>query len=538
MYKLLIVDDEEIVRRSISKIIDWTSLGFSVVLQAENGLEALEIALKEKPDLILADIKMPFMDGLELSKIINEKLPSTSVVILSGHDEFNLAQKAIGLGVLDYILKPLGAASLTLKMQEIRKKLDERFKEKQYLTKIKDQLYQSLPLLRERYLNTLVCNPGGKEATEVRLRFLELPLDKGSYVVCAIEPDFGSIEAEDVDIYSFAMKNIVWESIGTPHLVFSDQLGRIIVLFSLSALSPEVEPRHMILEILSAIQKSIELFLDKSATFGIGTTVSSISELYFSYSEALAALECKYTLGKGRIYNIYDLDYRESEFIYPFDDFNEFLVHVKSCQTALLLADLAAISENLKSRKASPANIKIVFIQLVTELLKLLVETLEIPQETWSFGLSLYSKIDKLRTMDEIKEAILTFANKVVQCLSEAMTNSSKSLVFKAMEYIRNNYGSEDLSLDTTASHIAVSSGYLSALFKKESGINFSDYLTKIRMEKAMELLRTTDLKTYQIAYNIGFSNPHYFSISFKKHTGKTPSEFKGISEEPNESER
>ena len=129
MYKILVVDDEDIIRKSIVKIIDWKSLGFSEVFDAENGLDALEILKKEEIDLVLADIKMPFMDGLELSGIIKKDFPSVSVVIISGHDEFHMAQQAILHGVMDYILKPIGDVSLTEKMVEVREKLDKKKKE-------------------------------------------------------------------------------------------------------------------------------------------------------------------------------------------------------------------------------------------------------------------------------------------------------------------------------------------------------------------------------------------------------------------------
>jgi two-component system, response regulator YesN len=535
MYKILIVDDEEIVRRSISRIVDWDALGFSSVLQAENGVEALEISLIEKPDLILTDIKMPFMDGLQLAEAIRENLPSTFVVILSGHDEFKFAQQAIGLGILDYILKPLGAASLTMKMQEIRKKLDEELQEKQYLIKVKNQLHQSLPLLRESFLNTLVCTPGSKTRAEDRLKFLDIKLSNGPYAICVIEPDLGLLEPGDVEIYSFAIKNIALESLGSKHIVFSDQNGRIVIILCLDSINFQLDTRNMIFDILSVIQKSIELFLKTIATFGVGTTVSTLSELYHSYSEALDALEYKYTLGKGKIYNIYDLDYHEPEFLYPFDAFSEFMTHVKSFQLGLLKQDLSNMTSPLKEKNASPANIKLIFIELITELLKLLTETKKVSAETWSQGLNLYNQIEKLVTVDEMAEVILNFAVTVSKCLAEVRATSSKSIVSKAIEYVNTNYVLEDLSLYTTSSHIAVSAGYLSALFKKEAGINFSDYLTKVRMEKAIELLRATDMKTYEVAYKTGFSNPHYFSISFKKFTGRSPSEFRGASEEYND---
>ena len=529
MYKLLIVDDEEIIRRSIARILDWESLGFSSVRQAEDGRQALEMSLSDPPDLVLADIRMPFMDGLELAEALREKLPATCVVILSGHNEFALAQQAIGAGVLDYILKPLGAASLTAKMKEIKEKLDARRKDFQYLEKMRAQLRQSLPPLRESFWEKLTCLPGRKDPadTERRMRLLEMPLTEGPYTVCVIEPDLSHTEAEDTALFAYAIRNIVTESLGDAHPVFMDPKGRIVALFHLPSLPVSPEGGDMIPSVLKVIQNSIDLFLGISATFATGTRADAVDGLHSSYTEAPAALECKYTLGEGRIYSIYDLDYLESEFIYPFDAAASLLMHVKTWQQEPLAMDLEAIAALLRERKASPDNIKLVFVQLVTELMKLLVETQTTAPETWTAGLSLFQYIERSRTIEDLVSALRGFAVTVAKRTAEARTNSTRMLVGKARAYIESHYMQEQLSLEAVSAHVCVSSGYLSALFKKETGINFTDCLTRVRMEKAVDLLRTTDLKGYEVADRIGFSNPHYFSIAFKKHTGRSPSEFK-----------
>lgn len=527
MYKILIVDDEDIIRQAIVKIIDWKSLGFSEVLEATNGLEALDVLKSARIDLVLADIKMPFLDGLELAKIIKNDFPNVSVVIISGHDEFQMAQEAMQHGVMDYILKPLGDESLSLKILEIREKLDAKRTELQYIDSIKDQLHQNLALLREQYLNTLVCTPGNKSISETRLEFLNIPLSTGPFCVCVIEPDFSISENEDSEIYMFAMKNIVHESVGDNHPVFSDSFRRIIVIIAYDYLSKEMEPRTLVYEILNAISKSFEVFLSRSATFAIGTTVQSAEDLYSSYSESLIALDCKYTLGKSKIYDIYDLDYHDHGFVNPLNAIDKVMIHIKSCQTNLLANDFHQISSELITKRASASNGKIIFIQIITELLKIVAENLSYDENTWSNGFDIYGEIDVLQTVDEMAEAVMNFASEVSRKIQETTSNSSRSAVTKAMEHIRHNYADEKLSLETTASVVSVSPGYLSTLFKRESDVNFSDYLTSIRMEKAKELLKTTDLKTYEIAHATGFNNPHYFSISFKKYTGKTPSKFK-----------
>lgn len=532
MYKILIVDDEEIVRRSIVRIVDWNKLGFSEVFQAENGIEALELALEVKPDLVLTDIKMPFMDGLELSANLREKLPTAFIVVVSGYDEFKYAQEAISLGVLDYILKPFGSATLTQKLEEIRKKMDDTLEQKNYISRIKTQLHQSLPLLKERFFNTLVCTPGSKDDLESKLGFLEIKLESSSYTICVIEPDLSGIKPEEYLLYSFAVKNIASETIGEKHPIFSDNTGRVVIIVCDSALPDSNEKNDIIIDMMNILHTNIRISLDIPVTIGVGASTSRLTDLYTSYSEALKALDCRYTLGKDRIYNISDLSFIDDKFSYPSEALSRFQVAVKTYEKENIKQSLNEICTFLRSRKAlSAANVKVIFIDLTTKLLKMLTEIKGASPLVWSEGLSLYARIEKLGTVDEMAAAVLPFAVNVSKSFVEALSSNNQNVAQQAMDFIKANYKEEELSLISVASKISVSAGYLSALFKKETGINFSDYLTGVRMEEAMQLLRTTDMKTYEIAYRTGYSSPHYFSISFKKYTGKTPSEYRGVPE-------
>lgn len=158
MYTLLIADDEPLIRNGVKKIIDWESLGFSQIFLAEDGQEALDIIKSKHVDLVLTDIVMPFMDGLELSEILSREFPDIHVVILTGHEDFEYAQKSVSLGVKNYILKPIGAESLYKKMVQICEKLHIENKQRQYVFSMKSQLRQSMPVLREQTLNKIVCS--------------------------------------------------------------------------------------------------------------------------------------------------------------------------------------------------------------------------------------------------------------------------------------------------------------------------------------------------------------------------------------------
>jgi two-component system response regulator YesN len=530
MYKLLIVDDEEFVRSSIATAIDWNALGFSEVRQAENGLQALEIALDFKPDLMLADIKMPFMNGLELTEKLKEKKSETMVAIMTGYDDFKFAQKGIDLGIISYILKPVGIASLTEKIQEIKLELDIKNRERKYLEKVRKQLLQSLPLLKERFLNILVCSPEQKGDVSDKMEFMELSLEPGLYTVCIIEPDLSNCNNNDVELYNFAIKNIVTETIGGENPVFCDNSGRTVAVFFNPETEDEKEMRGYIAETLNIIQTNINQIFNLQITSSIGITVSNYHELNASYTEAQTALECRYILGKNKVYDIYDLDYHKTNFRYPFEDCSLLIDAVKIADVNRIAEYISLISEFLKNQKSTSAiNIKMVYTEIVTNLLKLLTKVKETNIETWSGGFSLFDSIQKVGTIEEISDAVLSFALKVSNELNTLMVTSNKNLVDRVIDFVGKNYAEDDLSLTSVAAFSAVSSGYLSVLFKKETGQNFIDFLTQVRMEKAKIMLRTTDLKSYEVADQTGFNNSHYFSYAFKKYTGVSPSEFKNL---------
>lgn len=528
MYKIIIVDDEDIVRRSIVMKIKWKEIGFDEPYQACNGLEAYELALKVQPDIVFADIKMPIMDGLELANKLKEDLPETHVVIFSGHDEFKYAQESITLGVLDYILKPLGSVTLTKKFKKIKAQLDELSTKRAYLATMKEQLHKSLPLLRESFLNGLVCSPNSNLYSSQRMSSLDLQLGKAPYIVAVIEPVYTSKDFELMDVLLFGIKNIIHETVGSTHPCFTDATGRIIVLFSYEELLGDYLDREILSDTLDVLQKAFLLHLKLETTIGFGHEVNTINELNTSYIEALSALDCKYTIGSGKIYDIQDLTDIKSEFLYPKEFSDQFIAAVKANNKSdIHMTTLALSSHIAKKNNLSLANLKFIYIELVTSLTRLLAESKKSSEILWSRTLDLYKEIEAYKSITSVTTSLEQVATEIANSLSQLSISSRKNIVLEASSYIQNNYTDETISLKSVASHVAVSSGYLSAIFKAENNINFNAYLTRIRMEEGKRLLATTDKNIYDIAYETGHANPHYFSISFKKYTKLSPSDYR-----------
>jgi Response regulator containing CheY-like receiver domain and AraC-type DNA-binding domain len=529
-YKLLIVDDEEFIRSSISDSIDWNTLGFSNVEQAENGEQALDITERCKPDLVITDIKMPFMSGLELTEKLKKRDPEIMVAIMTGYDDFKFAQKGIDLGVVSYILKPVGIASLTKIIGELKRSLDKNAREKKHLEKTRQQLMRSLPLLKEHFYKRFVCNPYQTGDLQKYANLLDLPDLCGPFIACVLEPDFSGLSIDDIELYNYAIKNIASDTIGNDKPIFCSDDSKIGMVFVLPAREEQRYWRQNIAETLKIIKLHVNEIFKISLTAGIGTTVDDFCDLHCSYSKALSVLDCRYTLGKNKIYDVNDMDYQKTGFCYPAEDCSKFVEAVKIADENAMTLYMGNIKRFLSDHKeVATANIKMVFVEVVTNLLKLLTEIKGISRETWSDGFMLFETIQRSGTVEEISGTIMRFAHKISAELYATRSSSNKKLIGRVTAYLLENYADETLSLATAASFAAVSSGYLSAIFKKETGRHFIDYLTEVRMEKAKQLLRTTDMRAYEISFKTGFSNSNYFSYAFKKYTGISPSDFKNL---------
>lgn len=527
MYTLLIADDEPLIRNGVKKIIDWESLGFSEIFLAEDGQEALDIIRKNHVDLVLTDIVMPFMDGLELTETLSREFPQIHVVILTGHEDFQYAQKSVGLGVKNYILKPIGAESLYKEMKEICEKLHIENSQRQYIQSMKNQLRQSLPVLQEQTLNKIVCSADRNLRLYLeRAKSLQLDMSQAPYEIGVMDLDMENISGADYDLYLFASRNIVKECLGKEHYVFEDGKDRVVILFRCGTL--EAESHDLIYDVLCIIQKSIYNTIRLKTTCALGTTAATLDELNQAYRNAKKALECKYSLGSNNVYDIEDLNYLERSFYYPQQELHHLTKSIMIGNTEEIERAVRSVfRDNGKDGSLSGKNVKVIYMEAMNALLRELAGLKDIPDEMWNRGFVLYQKFETYSSLREMEDELIRFACSIRDEMNSAQTNSGMQVIDKVKDYVMRNYKNPEISLTSAAEFASVSTGYLSGLFKKEAGTNFVKYLTDVRMEKSMQLLRSTDMKTYEIAYETGFSNPHYFSVSFKKYTGMSPSEFR-----------
>lgn len=523
MYKILLVDDEDLIRNAIANIIDWSSIGVTEILQAEDGELGLEMARTHRPDIVLTDIRMPFMDGLEMARYITAELPFTKIIVLTGHDEFDFALSSIKLGITDYIVKPISAENLLGVMSKAVSKLKEERRIKKTQQKLRSQLRQSLPLLKEKLLNQLIAGKIGGETLREKLEYTELSLDFDTYTVCIAEVgSYQHLSAEDYEMMNIMLKTSLENHFSQDAIVFSNYNNQNILLFR-DLPQNDYEARSFLHQRLSdhndRFKETQECFINTA----IGVTVDCIEKVFESYATAQHALSYNTAFGNDIVFDFLELGYKSSEFIFPHNQIEEI---VKSAYLNINyeqpLNELSAYLSGCKNLTAE--HLQIISFEIVTQINKTLLQT--------DFSIrsddhySIY-KSCSIATLTDFEKCMQEYLSGIYAFLSENKQTRKQLLIQNAKQYIEENYDNPDLSLNLVAGHIFINPTYLSALFKKEAGLSFVDFITQTRIENAKILLTQENTKSYEVAQKVGYQDPHYFSVCFKKQTGMSPSEYK-----------
>ncbi len=521
MYKLLIVEDEDMLREALLAGVDWAGLGYEA-RGAEDGEQAFALALEFKPDIVLTDIRMPFMDGLQLSAKLKEALPGTMVAILSGHDEFAYAQEALKLGVREYLQKPVPPEDLVKAVKRLERQVDAARVREHQMSRMRLQLDQAMPLMRQKLLNQLLERELSQAEAEDMLRFVGTPLSGESFTVCLIdfEPEKGA--ARDGALIECAALDIVKSEAKTDAAVFELNRGGAALIYCARTKYKEKE-RAFVAALIELIRGELYEQLDLATTAAIGEPVDELSELNRSYLSARQALRSRATLGR---YNTYDaFERREEARLYPFDESKELLTRLKQGSGTELEEGVVRFFETLRSAGIlSVENLRVLTIDLLNGAFKLLTEAGKADPARADEA---YRRAFAAQSLDDCRDIVLDQLTEAHRLIEEARSTCGNQLIEGACAYIARHYADQDMSLNAAAAHVFVSPTYLSILFKKKLGVTFIDYLINLRLEKAKELLRDTAKRTYEVAAETGYGDPQYFSVCFKKFTGLTPTEYR-----------
>lgn len=519
LYKIMIVDDESEVRQGIAHKIDWNALGFEIVADAENGRDALEKAETLDLDVVLTDIKMPFMDGLELGAELARRKPNLKLIVFSGFDAFEYAQEAIKLNVVEYVLKPVNAAELTAILSRVRGLLDAEIAQRRNIDQLTQAYKKSLPLMREKFLQELLRGPMDPAEVERQMDRFGLSIREGRYkvvAVCNIGPGGGQGPVLSDELVPMSVRQMLDDALrGRCHREIFLSVSSIIV-----ATSWDREPVETLMSLMGEVCSECERILGVTVTVGIGRPCRRPEDLHRSCAEARAAVEYKAVVGGGKPIYIQDMERMDRT---PLETDNRREQQLLSAIKFGSREQISALVEELLEGGGEGWSTQARFVGILGTLLPI-IQRYKLGETEMKEWLPLLAEN---APREELREWLLKVCLRLSGSLDQRRISTAKRLVEEAERYIRDNYQDSGLSVDRLCDHLHISQSYFSTIFKQETGRSYVQYLTDIRMEHAIELLRTTDDKTYMVAEKVGYDEPNYFSYVFKKRFGVSPSQFR-----------
>ncbi|MCG8500827.1 MAG: response regulator transcription factor [Firmicutes bacterium] len=538
MHNIMIVDDENIIREGLINAIDWPKYGYHVVAEAENGKKALEIAKKVKPHIILTDIYMPIMDGIEFAAKIKQELPEAVIIFLSGYNEFTYAQKAIEIGIYRFLTKPIEQEELLVVLEEAAKDLEHKELEQTQIDKLKLLIHDSLPLLKERFFLSLVRGTLDQKEISRKLQYLNIDLrtDRFFCMIFSLDDYFKLIEKQneaDIHLLKFAIQNMGEEllaDLGQPFFCFEDRRNEIGLLFCFHS-SEASDYLLKIYRVLQKIQEAVRRYLETTISIGIGSTFDSLVKISESYREAEDALAYKTAFGKNSIIYIGDIQSSEKHTMsrVTFEKIRVLMKAVKGGNDSLASTAIEEIFDIFEQETNLKKDyIHLFAIEIFGKFTAIILELNGDFTEIYGHKLTPLVLLN-FDTLEDIRLKLQELANRTIAFIHTKRKTVNRNFIEKAKEFINQHYGIEGLNLSTIADSVHVSPGYLSQLFKQVVGESCIEYLSKVRISQAKKLLKETNLKAYEIAYRVGYSDSQYFSTCFKKYVGVSPTDYRNM---------
>lgn len=539
--KVFLVEDEMVIRRGIKNSIDWEKEGYIFCGEASDGELAYPMIIKEKPDILITDIRMPFMDGLELCKLVKKELPNIKILILSGYDEFDYAKEAIRLGVTEYLLKPISSGKLLEALNGVSESIRREKEDKDLVRKYMEEMRENTEHEKQKFFEQMIAgNLSMADALETGKKY-EMNLSAGMYNLLLFRFTLGEENRKSGELLGEA-EYAIEKLTERLEYVFEFQRGVEDWAFLLMA-----DNEEQMSERVKELSKDLEEIMKNYSTIayfgGIGQPVARLRELEESFREAERALAARFTMELNRIISVEDI--RMAQNVDTLDDIEiTSFGEIEKTRTMLekFLNNVAEDEidefvdvyinelpeENLKSVLMRQYIIMDAYIVMMSFCEK--IEGIEGEMQAQSEELK--NSMKTIQTLEEIKNYIRMLLKKIIGVRDTISGRRYSDIIEIAKDQIRKTYMSDEISLNTIAAEVGMSPSYFSSIFSKEMGKTFVEYLTEIRMDRAKELLMCSSMKTSEIGYEVGYKDPHYFSYIFKKTQNCTPKEFRARGKE------
>lgn len=524
MYKIFLVEDEIVVRESIRDSIPWEETEFIFAGEASDGEIALPLIQKILPDILITDIKMPFMDGLELSSFVKKTMPQVRIIMISGYQEFDFAKQAISIGIEEYVLKPVDSKELLNVLRKVAKNIEIEKKNLENLEVTNKYIMENAELVKEKVLNEVLMETIPPHLAASQLNTMKINLYSKHYTVMNIIYDVNQYWDSDKNM----LLNLVIENITNQNaniIKFNRSLREVILIIK------GEDPITLVNECLFLK----EYFLKEAEKLGISTMCIGVGSVQDRIQGiALAYKELKNTESSEIVIQKYEKILQEelkimNEDQQMYSKFNDIeILEALRCESTEGVLDV--IERYFKKicdiRMTSiwsiylAIRINLIYADFLMELGENAANI--VPKQT-----SIEEIAVKLDTHEKLQKYVEEVCLSALGYRNQSRKGSYYEIVENAKKYIEENYSDPDISLNEVSTHIHMSACHFSTIFSHETSTTFIKYLTNIRIKKAKELLQTTNLKSGEIGFIVGYKDPHYFSYIFKKNTDCKPSEYK-----------
>lgn len=539
--KVFLVEDEMVIRRGIKNSIDWEKEGYIFCGEASDGELAYPMIIKEKPDILITDIRMPFMDGLELCKLVKKELPNIKILILSGYDEFDYAKEAIRLGVTEYLLKPISSGKLLEALNGVSESIRREKEDKDLVRKYMEEMRENTEHEKQKFFEQMIAgNLSMADALETGEKY-ERNLSARMYNLLLFRFTLGEENRKSGELLGEA-EYAIEKLTERLEYVFEFQRGVEGWAFLLMA-----DNEEQMSERVKELSKDLEEIMKNYSTIayfgGIGQPVARLRELEESFREAERALAARFTMELNQIISVEDI--RMAQNVDTLDDieitsFGEIEKTRTMLEKFLNNGAEDEIDEfvDVYINELSEENLKSVLMRqyIIMDAYIVMMSFCEkfegIEGEMQAQSEELKNSMKTIQTLEEIKNYIRMLLKKIIGVRDTISGRRYSDIIEIAKDQIRKTYMSDEISLNTIAAEVGMSPSYFSSIFSKEMGKTFVEYLTEIRMDRAKELLMCSSMKTSEIGYEVGYKDPHYFSYIFKKTQNCTPKEFRARGKE------
>lgn len=533
---ILLVDDEPYAVDDLAMTIDWDRLGIEAVFKAYSGAEALDILARRPIDIVVTDITMPGMSGLELSAAIRKKWKQTKVILLSGYAEFGYAQQALEIGVSEYLTKPISDEAFMQKLEHVIRTIRREWQEIASYERAVSIFEEHLPLLRNNLLRDLIQ---GKKISPDRLvsqlAKFQLPFETGCRVVLMTMrlEGFHSFSADDIFLFEYAIDNIARELYADEFALWNckDELGHLVYAVRPAGGpdgDPDGESYARITLLAEELQRSVEQYLRGRVSVVISRTGILPDDLPGLYQSSLGLLR-RYIGSEHGFFMTMDRDDAPADVavLTRLYEPPSFMQLFESGQWENAMEKLEAVFAELAAKRIDTAeHLREIHSQLLAACFYIAHKNGKMLSDLAGADLA-----DREPPPDaaKLKEWAAKLVTRIRSELEAEMNDTRRQLVRQVHEYIDANL--ESATLQSIAHHVSLHPVYLSKVYKQETGQNISDTIYRRKMEQATHLLRNTRLKIYEITTMLGYSNAHYFIKLFKEYSGLTPQEYRDRAE-------